>query len=282
MVLQQNRLSIPLSSHKIKNCSEEFEKIAEISDNTTMVAFATINQAEERDSLDINVKGEELECRARSPNAVFDEICGPTFYSPRSEVEDELLLDKTTLSDVDELLLDKNEADAADYMRHMIADLLNEVEVLKIKLEESQQEVSALKQQRRAMQLEVSPRRKYSMNSNSKKITLSTEQANNISVHDATCLVVANLTKKVEDLNFRQDELMSERNSLVERVEDLTCQNSAYELKISALEHQFKSINKTRQKAVQRLIDTSVSYSTVHVPKHKSSSLDSNSLDESS
>jgi chromosome segregation ATPase len=227
-----------------------------------MVVFATINPSEAREPLDTNGKGGELEYRARSPNSVFyAEICGPAVYSPRSEVEDELLLDKTTLSDVDELLQDKNEADAADYMRHMIADLLNEVEVLKIKMEESQQEVSTLKQQRRAMQLEVSPRRKFNMNSNS-KMTLSMEQAHNISVQDATCLVVANLTKKVEDLNSRQDEIMNERNSLIERVEDLTCQNSAYELKISALELQFKSINKTRQKAVQRLISGS-SYSPV-------------------
>jgi hypothetical protein len=244
-------------------------------DITMVVSTTAYNPAEAREPLDINLKGDDFEYRARSPQSVFEEICVAAF-SPRSEVEDELLLDKTTLSDVDELLHDKNAADAADYMRHMIADLLNEVEVLKIKLEDSQQEVASLK---RTMKQEVSPHcgRKIKMNANS-KITLSMEQAQNISVHDATCLVVTNLTKKVEELYYRQDELLSERNSMVERVEDLTCQNSAYEIKIAALELQFKAINKTRQKAVQRL----TSGSSSPEPKQKSRFPFDSDLDESS
>ena len=74
-----------------------------------------------------------------------------------------------------------------------------------------------------------------------------------LSAEEASNLTIASLTRKVEELSIKNTTLEEEKIALAERVQELEGENAAFQIKTSALEMQFKAINKTRQKAVQRL-----------------------------
>jgi len=75
------------------------------------------------------------------------------------------------------------------------------------------------------------------------------------SSEQATELVVQSLLAKINGLLNTVETLTHENAGLYERVQDLSSENEAHETKIVVLESQFKTINKTRQKVVSRLMN---------------------------
>lgn len=78
-----------------------------------------------------------------------------------------------------------------------------------------------------------------------------------LSAQDATDLVVSGLTRKIEGLETRNQDLLERNDELETKILEVESENIARQHKIEALELQFKSINKTRQKMMNKLADRS-------------------------
>ncbi|KAL7568434.1 hypothetical protein ACA910_012148 [Epithemia clementina (nom. ined.)] len=190
------------------------------------------------------------------------------------------------LSRIQTLLDSRTPEEGTEYLKTTIVDLLHETEVLKLKLEQSQQEITTLKQEVHACKqkdgeridalvktLQMATCRgkeneganyNYSnYNSNRQKEaqqqdedqphTLSREQAEALNGEQASLMTITALTRKIEQLSVKNSQLVHERQQITEKMEDLEAEGEAKDMKIKALETQFKSINRTRQKVVHKL-----------------------------
>lgn len=172
--------------------------------------------------------------------------------SPCSHVDPSL-----TISDLNDLLQVKSRSESIEFLHLLVEDMRHEVGVLRTQLEESEQECTKLKAEmkkeqegdRQRLQLLVETLSHVSKS----KATLTADQMEALSAEEASNLTIATLTRKVEELSIKNTELLEEKIVLSERVHELEGENEAKQIKIGALELQFKAINKTRQKAVQRL-----------------------------
>lgn len=153
----------------------------------------------------------------------------------------------------------KSQIESLEFLHLLVEDLRHEVEVLRTQREESEQECSILKAKLQNM-LEGDKQQikllveTLSRVSHSKTI-MTQEQMNALSAEEASNLTIATLSRKVEELSIKNTTLMEEKIFLAERVQELEGENEAKQIKIDALELQFKAINKTRQKVVGRLIN---------------------------
>lgn len=145
-------------------------------------------------------------------------------------------------TDLDDILQSKSKGESVEFLHLLVEDLRHEVAVLRTQLDESERECARLK------------------SANHPKIqrlidtkTVTSAQLEALSSEEASNLTIATLTRKIEELSIKNSAVEEEKIELTDRVHDLEGQNEAILLKIGALELQFKAINKTRQKAVQRL-----------------------------
>lgn len=146
---------------------------------------------------------------------------------------------------------------SAEFLHLLVEDLRNEIQVLRTQLDESEQECTRLREEMKAE--EEGDRKRIqelveTLSQVSKeKAKLTNDEMEALSGEEAAIYTIQSLTRKVEDLSIKNTKLEEENIKLAERVQDLEGENEARQLKIGALEFQFKAINKTRQKAVQRL-----------------------------
>lgn len=163
------------------------------------------------------------------------------------------------LSDLDDILQSKSQGESIEFLHLLIDDLRNEVGVLRTQLDDSEQECARLNSQvkleqegdRQRIQLLVETLSQVSPPE--PKAALTSDEIDALSAEEASNLTIHTLTRKVEELSIKNTNLVEEKIALAERVQELEGENEAKQLKIDALELQFKAINKTRQRAVQRL-----------------------------
>lgn len=157
----------------------------------------------------------------------------------------------------EELLNVKDEGDSMEYLHLLVDDLRHEVAVLRTQLEESDLECSLLKAELKTVK--ESDRNKVQQlvdtlsRVSQSKVSMTNVQMEALSAEEASNLTIATLSRKVEQLCIMNSVLVDDKITLGEKVQELEGENEAKQLKIDALELQFKAINKTRQKAVQRL-----------------------------
>lgn len=163
------------------------------------------------------------------------------------------------LSDLDDILQAKNKEESLEFLHLLVDDLRHEVGVLRTQLDESEQECARLNSEIKLEQEGDRQRIQFLVETLSQvspteaKAALTSDQIQALSAEEASNLTIATLTRKVEELSIKNTNLVEEKVALAERVQELEGENEAKQLKIDALELQFKAINKTRQKAVQRL-----------------------------
>jgi ribosomal protein L20A (L18A) len=135
----------------------------------------------------------------------------------------------------------------------------SEVDDYRGRFEEKEKRVTTLEEESFASNQEARDKL-YSLMLALEKITgarVELEPITILSTEDATDLVIFELTKKIGKLNLENASLLERVNEMRETMDDLEGENESSLYKIEALEMQFKSINKTRQKVVSRLVDRS-------------------------
>ena len=162
------------------------------------------------------------------------------------------------MASIQNLLDSKSPEDGTRYLKTTVVDLLHEVEVLKVKLEESRMESTAFKEEiassknRDRQQIDSLVEALSKASRGEREAKMSREQAETLSAEQATAMTIATLTRKIEQQCAKNTELTERNRSLLEKIDDLECESSVKDVKIKALETQFKSINKTRQKVVNQ------------------------------
>lgn len=164
------------------------------------------------------------------------------------------------LEDVDHVLANKSEEDRGKLLRAMVSDLLNEVDLLRDRLDETEQDLSEARKQRDTLNNEcmdqIQTLTKHVQGSiTSAGVPTKVEVGEILSADRATELVIQSLKTKIEHLNIENSQLTEKVKDMQDRNDDLECENEARIHKIEALEAQFKCINKTRQKVVRKLVD---------------------------
>lgn len=174
---------------------------------------------------------------------------GESRYVDRARLRESLspdVLDPALhMTDLDDILQSKKQGESIEFLHLLVDDLRHEVGILRTQLDESEQECVRLK-----MQQEEDRPHVFNL-AETKAMTSDDLEA--LSPQDVSALTIAALTRKIEELSVENTNLMEEKVELAERVQELQGENEANRIKIGALELQFKAINKTRQKAVQRL-----------------------------
>ena len=150
------------------------------------------------------------------------------------------------MTDLDDIFHAKNQGESIEFLHLLVDDLRHEVGILRTQLDESEQECARLKTQK-----EEEPRPHVKSLAETKAMT--SEDLEALGPEEVSALTIAALTRKVEELSVKNTTLTEEKVEFAERVQELQGENEANRIKIGALELQFKAINKTRQKAVQRL-----------------------------
>ena len=202
--------------------------------------------------------------KLREASEIIDRLfsCGVKVLPTHSEPPSPTIVSKKSsyMSRVESLLESQTPEEGAKYLKKTIVDLLHDVEVLKLKLEQSQQESISLKSE-----IDLSTKKHgeridalvRTLNAATKgdqqSVFLSREKARALDGEEASLLTIRALTRKIEDLSVKSTQQEREKQQLVESVEDLQCESEAKDVKIRALEAQFKSINRTRQKVVHKL-----------------------------
>jgi hypothetical protein len=179
------------------------------------------------------------------------------FTSAASATE---LDDIPLIEGVDHLIAGKTDKEACSLLRRMVLDLMHEVDDYKGRFEENAKRVMTLEEERFASNQEARDKL-YSLMLALEKVTGDHVELGGpikiLSTAEATDLVIFELTKKIEKLNVENARLLERVNEMRESMDDLEGENESSLYKIEALEMQFKTINKTRQKVVSRLVDRS-------------------------
>jgi chromosome segregation ATPase len=183
-----------------------------------------------------------------------------TFNSAASPTEKEISAcdDVPLIEGVDSLIAGKTDKEACSLLRRMVVDLMHEVDDYRGRLEEKGKRVTTLEEERFATSQEACDRL-FALMLALEKITgedvrVKLEPGTILSTEEATNLVISELTKKIGNLNVENTSLNERVDEMRETMDDLESENGSALYKIEALEMQFKSINKTRQKVVSRLV----------------------------
>lgn len=167
--------------------------------------------------------------------------------------------DVPLIEGVDHLIAGKTDKEACGLLRLMVLDLMHEVDDYRGRFEEKEKQVVTLEEERSASNQEARDKL-YSLMLALEKVTgVHVEMGNieNLPTAEATDLVTFELTKKIENLNAENARLLECVHEMRETMDDLEGENESSLYKIEALEMQFKTINKTRQKVVSRLVEQS-------------------------
>lgn len=179
--------------------------------------------------------------------------------------------------DVDILLEGKSPDDCKQLLTSMISDLLHEVDTLRFRLEQSDKQNARLKEERDTAQNDYRDRllaillalqstinepmndiHNVMMNGSGETNDDGTKKC--ISADEATTLTIQSLTNKIEKINVENTNLHTEIHLLNEQIDDFKSDGDAKEIKINALETQFKMINKKRSKVVSKFTDITNSF----------------------
>jgi len=205
---------------------------------------------------------------------------GNSSTSPTSPNNNNMMDVNTVLNDVDLILEGRSVEDGMLLLRGMVADLLREVDLLRFRLDESQDNLRMVKEERDVVNNDYRDRL-YSLVLALQNATTSSSTGdddappprNNITTttqHDsvlqqrlqkgglltadeATRLTIATLTDKIVQLNNTIQQQTDALAQHRERMEDLVSENEAKTHKIAALEKQFQHINQKRHKVVRQL-----------------------------
>ena len=167
----------------------------------------------------------------------------------------------TVLQDVDIILQNRTPEDGKKLLNGMVADLLQEIDMLRFRLDEAEKRISRVKEERDLVNIDYKDRL-LSLMFALQNSTGDHEGVKNmfpdgklITADDATNLTVKALTKKIEKLNAEQVKLDEKLKWKQCEIDDLKSDNDAKSIKIAALETQFKSINRKRNKVITKLTD---------------------------
>jgi len=185
----------------------------------------------------------------------FNEKGAPT------EQEKSLCADVSLVDGVDQVIANKSDTEACDLLRGMILNLSNEVDDCCGRLAQKESQVAVLEEENASNSQEARDKL-FSLilalqkaTGDSIKVTLDAAQV--LSSEEASSLVIASLTDKVSELSVQNSQLVERMETMQDIMEDFESENEACLHKMDALEMQFKSINKTRQRVVSRLVDRS-------------------------
>jgi hypothetical protein len=184
-----------------------------------------------------------------------------TFNSAASPTEKEISAcrDVPLIEGVDHLIAGKTDKEACALLRRMVVDVMHEVDDYRSRLEVKEKQVMTLEEERFASNQE-SRDKLFSLMLALEKVTdarVELEPRTILSNEEATDVVIFELTKKIGKLNVENTMLLDQSKVMRETMDDLEGENGSSLYKIEALEMQFKSINKTRQKVVSKLVDRS-------------------------
>jgi len=172
---------------------------------------------------------------------------------------------------VQHLLANKTEHEGYVLLQGMVLDLMREVDQLARKVKERDTRLHDLQDERNLLNrdyrenlfsvwsalTEVTGEAKLRLSDKRQSIVDQLSGDNKdavLPVVEATQLVVENLTKKIEDLNVENTNLLTHIYQMQEKIDDLECVNETRQMKIDALEIQFKAINNTRKSLTKKLI----------------------------
>lgn len=172
----------------------------------------------------------------------------------------------TVLNDVDSILDGRSVEDGRLLLRGMVADLLREVDLLRWRLDETSANLQRVKEERdvvnndyrdRLLSLMLALQNAVGENSNDGGGAAAPIQQRSLlqngqllTADEATTLTIRTLTNKIETLNLEASQTQQDLAAARERIEDLESENTTKTHKIAALEKQFLSINKKRNKVV--------------------------------
>jgi hypothetical protein len=194
--------------------------------------------------------------------------------------------------DVDQLLDGRNVHECKIVLRSMVLDLLLEVENLRIVAKTKQEKISALKQEKKVLQQDNkeqirqlyqavvelnqkkfvpvnfdgdnddsdpdSPKKSFDcINSTKSKLEETRKKPKKVGIDDASLMVVEGLTNQLSEVQAYNRKLQKQLAITQDKYDDMASKYSAANYKVEALETQFKFINKTRQKVVNKLVDRS-------------------------
>lgn len=160
--------------------------------------------------------------------------------------------------EIENVLASKEDAEACQFLKDTVSDLLQESDELHVRIHEQEEEIRKLKkendasskEERLMLQSILTALANISRDEKKEIPCLDT-----ISKPEAIELVVKSMATKVETLNAANTELEWQNKKSADRVAELESEKIAFESKIQALENQFNKINKTRQKVVSRIMD---------------------------
>lgn len=164
--------------------------------------------------------------------------------------------DVSLVDGVDDLIANKSDQEACILLlRRMVTTLTGE-------LEQKEQIVATLEQEK-SVNAQDARSNLFSLMLALQKATgdpvkVKLEAGQVLSSEEATSLVISSLTNKISELSEDKSSLVENMTTMHSKMQDLESENEACLHKIDALEMQFKTINKTRQRVVSRLVDKSV------------------------
>lgn len=157
------------------------------------------------------------------------------------------------MKEVEEVCQSMSAENACAEMYSMMEDLMAERDSLRNQLQQSNLDRQDLREQRdQALQFNQSHLERL-LGALDIEHPVSKRKDVPVSAEEATEMTIRSLTKQIEKLSARNSELTEDKTQLNQRVSELEHENEARKHKIEALEVQFKSINKTRQKMVKKI-----------------------------
>ena len=167
----------------------------------------------------------------------------------------------TVLQDVESILDGRSLEDGHLLLRGMVADLLREVDLMRWRLDETSSSLQRIREERDVvnndyrdclLSLILALQQAVGDDLAPNRSLLQSGQL--LTADEATTMTITTLTGKIEKLNMETSEKEAELATARSRIEDLEAENAAKIDKIAALEKQFKSINKKRNKVVDSKI----------------------------
>ena len=150
-----------------------------------------------------------------------------------------------------------NEAEV-EFLNSVVEEMRSEIQTLHKRLEHSEQECEQLRETMKREQEGDRQRMQFlvqalgNVSDASASMTQAAMEA--LSAEEATNLTITTLTRKVEQLSVENFTLTEEKIHLMERIQEVEGANDAMQMKIRALELQFKTINnKTRMNGLSKL-----------------------------
>jgi uncharacterized protein (DUF3084 family) len=165
---------------------------------------------------------------------------------PRTPPESPDTITSAGFADLADILEYKDKTQSIELLSLMVDDLRNEVGVLRTQLEESEQECSKLRSETKEEE-EGDRQRIQSLLEALSQVSQSKgkftqDELEALNAEEAANLTIGTLTRKVEELSINNTALTEEKVGLMQRVQELEGENEAKQVKIDALELQFKGM----------------------------------------